>query len=123
MADGVIMNKVHNKSSKPCYIRLSNLDDSILNSHDTLKCVGYGPEYLFTEAQLMDMIITEVSTKEKRKQILTYMKRKFTQEYVLEVAKHILENQEHGLSMQVGLKNSTTHYFIPIVFSFLGDSA
>ena len=27
MADGVIMNKVHNKSSKPCYIRLSNFDD------------------------------------------------------------------------------------------------
>ena len=71
MADGVVMNKLHNKACKPCYIRVANLRDDVLNSHDTLKCTGYAPQMMFTDAELLDMIIPTIKFKDKRKKIVT----------------------------------------------------
>ena len=120
--DGVVLNKLGNKSLTPCYVRCANLNSSIINKPEHIHCVGYAPKLLFTNSELKEMMNERITSDGKKDEILKWLHLKIKQQYILEVASSIIKNQDNGITLCIGKEQSVSYHFIPIVFNFIGDS-
>jgi len=120
--DGVVLNKLGNKSLTPCYVRCANLHSSIINKPEHIHCVGYAPKLLFTQSELKKMMNERTSGESKKEEILKWSHLKIKQQYILEVASSIVKHQDYRITLCIGKEQLMSYHFIPIVFNFIGDS-
>ncbi len=64
--DGVVLNKLGNKSLTPCYVRCANLNSTIINKPEHIHCVGYAPKLLLTQSELKEMLNERISSETKK---------------------------------------------------------
>ena len=123
MADEVNVTSNGTVAMKPTYIRVANTDSKFLNKDESILPFGIAPTFYFTDVQLESMIVDSITTKSKRKEIITFVKRKSSLHYLHTVCKVILEHQKYGVKLTIGRNNPNSYHFIPLVFNFISDNA